>query len=280
MRDNLASWPRIETFHAAYAAALARSFEAKRADALVVDNLAALFLADSPVAYSRLVALLGDSADLIALRSLMFDKLIADSISEARISDILNVGAGFDTRPYRMRFADEVRLIEVDDPRVLECKTQLLVNHSSTTRLVRCALDVGCSGWFDALLEHVPDIDGAAVVAEGFFIYLSRPEAQVLMEELARSGRCRYLVGDLVSPGQLRKLRDTAERLGTRFGFYGLEDLQIFERAGWLCIDYWPMMTALRRYRPRSPIAAMMPTTVSSAAERGLIDGVAVFELL
>ncbi len=279
MRDNLASWPRIEIFHTAYAAALARSLEARRADALVIDDLAALFLDDSPVAYSQLVALLGDGADLIALRSLMLDKLIADLINDARVSDILNVGAGFDTRPYRMRFAEEVRFIEVDDARVLECKTHLLANHLTTTRLVRCALDLTSSGWFDALLEHVPDIDSAAVVAEGFFIYLSRPEVQVLMEELATSGRCRYLVGDLVSPGQLRKLRDTAERLGVRFGFYGLEDLQIFESAGWRCIDYWPMMTALRRYRPRSPIAAMMPTTVSSASERGLIDGVAVFEL-
>lgn len=278
MRENTDD--AIEVIDTAYLSIFARAAEAARPDALIIDHLAARFIDHTHIARSRLAALLGNGGDLIVVRSLMLDKLILSLVREHGVRDLINVGAGFDTRPYRMSFPDQFRIVEVDDPMIIRCKEIVLADQTTTVQVQRHAVDLTDAGWFSELIEQIPDIDTTAVIAEGLFPYLDSCEVRTLVEELAASGRCRYLMVDLISLDTARYLRTAGQRVGAELDFHAMEDLKAFRDAGWRCLDYWPMMVALRQYRPKSPIAAMMPTTVASDAKGGLIDGVAIFEHL
>ena len=268
----------IEVIDTAYLTTLARAVESTRPDALIVDHLATRFIDYARVPRSRLVSLLGDSGDLIVLRSFMLDEIITALAVDQGVRDLINLGAGFDTRPYRMSFPNNFRIVEIDDPVTIRCKEKVLADQTAAARLERYAFDVTNPGWFDTLLKQVPDIDAAAVMAEGLFTYLDGCAVRALTEELAASGRCRYLIGDLVSPYTARRLRAATHHDGSELSFHAMEDLQAFEAAGWRCIDYRPIGVAVRQHRPYSPIARMMFSMAVGKDGGGLVDGIAVFE--
>ena len=70
----------------------------------------------------------GLSVDLgwyVVIRTIIIDDLIKQAISQG-VDTVLNLGAGLDTRPYRMQLPKTLRWVEVDFPAVIDVKNEQL----------------------------------------------------------------------------------------------------------------------------------------------------------
>ena len=61
----------------------------------------------------------------MVIRTLIIDDLIENAVA-AGIDTVVNLGAGLDARPYRMKLPESLHWIEVDYPQVIDWKADKL----------------------------------------------------------------------------------------------------------------------------------------------------------
>jgi len=90
-------------------------------------------------------------ADYQAARNRRFDAFLSDAVRNG-LRQCVILGAGLDTRSYRLPWLDGVTVFEVDRPRVLRFKVATLADHGASPHAeLRCAgVDYGMS-WPQAL---------------------------------------------------------------------------------------------------------------------------------
>jgi methyltransferase (TIGR00027 family) len=77
----------------------------------------------------------------VVIRTVIIDDYIRQAIA-AGVDTILNLGAGLDTRPYRIDLPSSLRWIEVDFPHMIELKETRLAGEKPSCRLERISLDL------------------------------------------------------------------------------------------------------------------------------------------
>ena len=77
----------------------------------------------------------------VVIRTVIIDNLINQALAEG-VDTILNLGAGLDTRPYRMALPKTLRWVEVDYPHVIALKEERLAGEEPYCRLKRIKLDL------------------------------------------------------------------------------------------------------------------------------------------
>src|SRR6266480_1593062 len=102
----------------AFLAAGWRAMESSRSDGLFRDPLAADLAGERGL---RIAQTLPDGAWVVAIRTVAIDAFVRSAISSG-IDTIIDVGAGLDTRPYRMDLPSSVRWFEIDHPAVIDRK--------------------------------------------------------------------------------------------------------------------------------------------------------------
>src|ERR1700732_5375966 len=153
-------------------AAVFRANETLRADALFRDPYA-----------SRLAGALGvDIANTLpegnsyawawVARTYLFDQFILREIQQG-VDMVVNLAAGLDARPYRMRLAPALQWVEIDLPEILTYKEAILAGEKPTCRLERIRLDLSD---VEARKPVFAELAGRAkkivVLTEGLLIYL------------------------------------------------------------------------------------------------------------
>ncbi|HXW60270.1 MAG TPA: SAM-dependent methyltransferase, partial [Myxococcota bacterium] len=129
------SLPCKHVSHTAWLVAAFRAQESKREDAHFRDPLAAKLLGDLEDQYLvRFSKELRNDPWILTVRTYFMDALIEKSIDQG-IRTILNLGAGLDTRPYRLALPAHVRWFEADYPEVVSYKNEKLKNDKA-----RCML--------------------------------------------------------------------------------------------------------------------------------------------
>jgi hypothetical protein len=113
--------------------------ESGRSDALFDDPLAAGLAGEWGL---RIAATLPDGAWVVAIRTVVIDGFVRSAIASGGIDTIINIGAGLDTRPYRMELPSSLRWVEVDHPHVIERKTALLRDETPRCAIERWGLDL------------------------------------------------------------------------------------------------------------------------------------------
>lgn len=169
--------------------AAARAIDSAREDALVHDALAERFVeaARPPVPLPTHPDHLRThenadkwawTSDFMGIRSRYFDEFFAAATADG-IRQVVILAAGLDVRAQRLDWPAGCRLFEVDQPKVLEFKDEVLSEAGATAdcqrRLVRTDLR---EDWSQALLDAGFDpARPTAWLAEGLLTYLP-PEAQ------------------------------------------------------------------------------------------------------
>ncbi|WP_069162504.1 SAM-dependent methyltransferase [Nocardia altamirensis] len=160
--------------------AAARAVEAQRPDALVHDEYAALFVAAAGDAdTARAIA---DPAHwagtplangFMGLRSKFFDDLFIDAGS-AGVRQAVILAAGLDARAYRLDWPTGTTVFEVDQPKVLEFKRQVLTDAGAVPKADRREVAVDLrDDWPAALIDAGFDpAEPTAWSAEGLLPYL------------------------------------------------------------------------------------------------------------
>lgn len=173
-----------------------RGVESRRADALFQDPLAEKLsgLEGQKIAtsmpYPHMLAW------IMAIRTVAIDRFIYEAISDG-VDAVLNLGAGLDTRPYRMDLDPKLRWIEVDYPSMIDFKLARLGDAKPQCQLERYALDFSQRERAQELYKKIGQGSRRILVlTEGVIIYLSREQAGMLAEDLMAVPQICYWVQD------------------------------------------------------------------------------------
>jgi methyltransferase (TIGR00027 family) len=129
----------------------------------------------------------GWMADFLGVRSRYFDEYFATA-SGAGIRQVVLLAAGLDARAFRLDWPDGTRLFEVDHPKVLEFKNQVLAERDARPTCERHVVDADLrENWTKALTDagFTPDTPTAWLV-EGLTPYLPAAAEQQLFTEVDR----------------------------------------------------------------------------------------------
>jgi methyltransferase (TIGR00027 family) len=163
--------------------------------------------------------------DLFAVRTRFFDNFFADA-GRAGLRQAVILASGLDARPYRMWWPAGTTVYEIDQPQVIEFKTQALRGLRATPTAHRCALGIDLRrDWPEALRRVGFDsTEPTAWIAEGLFIGFLPPDAQDRLvdgvTELSAAGS--QLAADYL-PGRNQSLVGAEQALADRWRPYGFE---------------------------------------------------------
>jgi methyltransferase (TIGR00027 family) len=192
--------PRIkDVSDTAFWIAHLRAVETERADALFRDPFAGRLAGKHGREVSAAMPLSGMIAWTVAIRTCIIDDYIRMACGEG-VDTVLNLGAGLDTRPYRMELPASLCWVEADYRRVVEYKEKLLAGENARCRLERVKIDLADLGERGSLLASVnARSNKLLVLTEGVIPYLSNEEVASLADDLRALDRAAYWVVDYVS---------------------------------------------------------------------------------
>ncbi|MEU2021314.1 class I SAM-dependent methyltransferase [Streptomyces sp. NPDC016469] len=170
-----------------------RALETEREDALFRDPLAQAFAAagglwpslpplpDDEAARRRRLAV----SFSIVIRTKFLDDLLQQA-SACGVRQVVLLGAGMDSRAFRMDWPKGTRLFEVDIAAPLEFKTSVLRQERAVARCERITVAVDLrEGWPAALAAAGHDPAAPTVwIAEGLLIYLPEEAVELLLARI------------------------------------------------------------------------------------------------
>jgi methyltransferase (TIGR00027 family) len=188
-------------------------------------------------------------------RTYLFDHFIEKAIA-AGTDLVVNLAAGLDARPYRMKLPASLQWAEIDLPEPLAYKELVLSNDKPVCDLQRIRLDLANQPARRALFAQLNSrAKKALVLTEGLLVYLSPEEVGELAKDLAACRNFCEWITDLSSPGLLRMMQRTSgkelSKVGAPFKFGPLEGPGFFAPYGWNTADVQGLLkTAARFGRP------------------------------
>jgi methyltransferase (TIGR00027 family) len=255
--------PRASISHVsdtAHWVAYYRALESERPDALFHDRHARQLAGPSGEAIAR--GMQGGLAGgwPLVVRTKLMDEIIEGFAARGEIDTVLNLAAGLDARPYRLKLPRELRWVEVDLPEMITFKRSVLRKEAPVCALESVELDLIDVTSRRALFARV----GAPgrhvlVISEGLLIYLSPEAVGGLADDLARAPGIRRWLIDLASPALLKMMSRTwGKRVsegGAPFLFAPEEGVNFFARHGFREEAFFSIWEGALRFNRKPPMA-------------------------
>ena len=173
----------------------------------------------------------------VVVRTAVFDELILQAVNRDRAACVLNLGAGLDTRPYRLDLPADLRWVEADLPGILDYKAKLLVGERPRCRLERLSVDLTDATARRSLRDQVAAGRPTLVVCEGLVIYLTQDDVAGLAADLADRSDFRWWTIDMVASRFIqwgnRIVGRRLSAIGASFQFAPEEGPDFFRPLGW-----------------------------------------------
>ncbi|MGZ5920060.1 MAG: class I SAM-dependent methyltransferase [Hyphomicrobium sp.] len=233
-----------------------RALEGERADALFRDPLAGVLAGD----HGRLIAGTMPQPAMttwaVVIRTCIIDDFIREAIAQGA-DTILNLGAGLDTRPYRMELPASLTWIEADYPGMIAFKESRLADEAPRCKLTRLRLDLADAS---ARRQMLAGVEASAkkmlVLTEGVIPYLTEEDVGALADDLRALKSARWWVVDCFSP---RVLRMRARRVKHKmqnapFKFTPGDWTGFFKAHGWRCAEMRYLAEESERLKREMPL--------------------------
>lgn len=214
-----------------------RALETKRPDALFRDPLASVLAGDQGKKIARAMPAPFMTGWVVVIRTCIIDDYIRLALNQG-VDAVLNLGAGLDTRPYRMDLPQSLLWFEADYPHVIEFKAKRLAGENPRCRLERVKLDLANGAERRQFLEAMnARATKILVLTEGVISYLSVEDVGSLADDLKAIGQVRYWITDYFSP-QVVRFRRRWTRMQKRmrnapFKFTPKDWFGFFQGHGW-----------------------------------------------
>jgi methyltransferase (TIGR00027 family) len=230
-----------------------RALESARPDALFHDPLAARISGERGAAMARSMPQRVQFAWALSIRTRLIDDLILQKVRTDGIRFVLDLAAGFDTRPYRLGLPSDFAWIEADLGPLIDEKNELLKDEKPHCRLERLAVDLGDATARQHLMARVAGETGPGLVlTEGLLLYLDPARVEALARDLAATSNLRWWLSDTVSPRLLAMMEKSTGRhlaaVGAPFKFAPADPDAFFARTGWQLRSFNGMFEAGQRY--------------------------------
>lgn len=214
-----------------------RAQESERPDALFRDRLAARLTGEKGRNIAKAMGRGRYVAWLVVIRTCIIDAFIDELVAQG-VDTIVNLGAGLDTRPYRLALPSSVRWIEVDYAKLVDLKEARLRDEKPRCHLERVRLDLADRParrkFFDEVSARSKKV---AVLTEGVIPYLNNDEVASLAEDLRAHANFRFWIADYFVPTLLRLIRRTGlarrRMKNAPIRFYPREPFSFFGAHGW-----------------------------------------------
>lgn len=223
MAETKPEVPMVGVAMTAIGVAVVRVLESERADRLYDDPLARVFVEaarrgfhateDGEQRWTRLEALAAAFFEGRTVSVRLVDDQVAEAVAR-RCRQVVVLGAGLDTRAYRMGLPADIRFFELDLPELFAFKEPILAGVRAAPTCDRRAVAVDLrADWATALRANGfrPELP-TCWVDEGVLAYLSRADALRLGETLSelsapgsRFGLIQFAVDE--NPTEYRELR-------------------------------------------------------------------------
>ncbi|WP_432590359.1 SAM-dependent methyltransferase [Streptomyces sp. HD1123-B1] len=229
-------------------------------DSALDDPFAARF-ADLCPATIRGVTRHTAGTSVVVARTMLIDRMLSEVFTREDVDVCVNLGAGFDARPYRMDWPSHCRVIEVDSAPVLDLKDRLLPSADAEVPVARLRADLRDTGRLAGLL--LPRTTGrrCVILAEGLLTYLPGDAVRELATCLARLGTGASWICDVLSASSARSLTQASRAAGTPLELHGLTDLSVFDAAGWQC-EQLELLPSARLTATAPTASRMLPDSV------------------
>ena len=151
------------------------------------------------------------------VRCHIIDEAIRSQLIAHLDSLIISVGAGFDTRPYRIKGGEWA---EIDEPQIIEYKNEKLPIADCTNSLIRISIDFSN----ETLVEKLADYrqhQHIIIVIEGVLMYLENEAIDVTINQLQTLFPKHILLCDLMTKKMFdqfaQSVHDKLVEAGARF---------------------------------------------------------------
>jgi methyltransferase (TIGR00027 family) len=212
-----------------------RAKEAERGDAIVHDRLAAILAGDRGRKIAR--AFPGSAAVAwgVVVRTSAIDRLIIEAL-QTGVDTVLNLGAGLDTRPYRMDLPSHIRWIEVDLPEIVELKNARLLEQAPVCNVERVGFDLSDrSSRKELLAQYGAASKNTLLIAEGVIPYFSNDDVEGLAGDCFSIPSLRHWILDFDNAGKRRMPASWARKLQAAPFLFHVDDwFEFFKQAGWV----------------------------------------------
>jgi methyltransferase (TIGR00027 family) len=214
--------------------AAVRADEGLRADAVFHDALGAILAGERGRRIARSFSRQAMLAWGVVARTAAIDRLIAEAL-QSDVDVVVNLGAGFDTRPYRMNLPPQVRWVEIDFPEIVEIKNTRLATYTPACRLDRIAMDLlDRSSRSEFFARYAAGPGHVLVISEGVVSYFCNDDIALLAKELFAMPSLEYWIQDFDNAGKRPQPRGWAQRLeAAPFRFQVTDWFGFFKQCGW-----------------------------------------------
>lgn len=213
------------------------------------------------------------NASNVARHRIIDDLLRQELIAHPNLTVVI-IGAGFDTRAFRLKGGT---WIELDEPQVITYKDERLPAATCQNELHRISIDFATDS-LEQKLSSLSNRSPVAVVIEGVFMYLDEAAIEKLLETLHRVFPQHKLICDLMTreffEKNARTIHEKLTGMGAVFKFTIDNPEQVFLKNGYRLIDTIPIVEKSVRFSmPR------MPGIIWKVLRRTLPQGYSIFVL-
>jgi methyltransferase (TIGR00027 family) len=231
--------------------AVYRARESARPDALFHDPYAQLLAGERGQAIAAFMPRQARNGWPMIARTKLMDDLILATV-ELGCDCVVNLAAGFDTRPYRLEVPSSLRWIEADLPALTEEKEQLLKDAQPRCQLRRIKVDLADSSARAAMLnEAVGSSTDVLVITEGLLLYLDEAQVRSLAMDLGAQAGVRWWILDLASRALLEMMKRSMgpQLANAPMKFGPINGVAFFENLGWRATHVQSVLRAASRFR-------------------------------
>lgn len=222
----------------AFMVAMFRGMEGEREDALFHDPLALELAGEHG---RRIVAALpgGEARTqlmvwIMAIRTVIIDDFIHACLA-AGTDAVLCLGAGLDTRPYRMALPQSLCWIEVDFPHLIALKEERLAGQAARCPVERVPADLSDLPARRRVMHDVgARFQRVLVLTEGVILYLTNEAVAGLARDLGAEPAFTQWIVDYLAPGTARQSRRRGGAMrNAPFLFEPKDTFGFFKAQGW-----------------------------------------------
>jgi methyltransferase (TIGR00027 family) len=246
--SRVESMTKFDVGKTALFVAAVRARERERTDPMFRDELSSLLAGPEGLAWLK-----ASEADpssnyqrgsfpYLEVRTRFFDDWAQQAVRESRATQLVLLGAGMDTRAFRLSWPDKFQFYEVDTPALFALKEARLQSAGASASCSRIVVeaDLTSPDWVGQLLEKGFDKAQATIwLAEGLFQYLSAVDVnQVLGSAADLSTAGSRFGGEIISAGYLRSVANRPllrrrKARGTPWRFGTNDPEALFRAHGW-----------------------------------------------
>lgn len=206
-------------------------------------------------------------------RARLIDDLLRDELAANPNLRVVLIGAGFDTRAYRLKGGT---WIELDEPQVIAYKNERLATSEAQNPLQRIPIDFASESLEEKLSTATDGRGPTVVVIEGVFMYLEEETIRQLLQTLHRVFPEHKLLCDLMTRKFFDKfghsIHEKLTGMGATFKFTVSNPEELFLRNGYRRVACFSVVEKWAEYQSKK-----IPKIVARTFLRTLTSGYAIY---